>query len=581
MIVLPNPAWASAAYSFKPPPIAQGHCDEITDFVNKSLRIRWSLLPALPYHFAELVIAVSEIMRLEIHCQDRVGIAQDVLHILVSYQLDLRAIEVDPQLGRMYVAFPSVDFEKFQELMGKIRRITGVDDVKTTAFLPSEREHNELTTLLRTLPDGVIAIDTKAQVTVINDAATQALGLSAEQIVGQSLVPVVKGFNLSRWLESDDVLAQTRRLEINHKRFIADILPVMVPDESGHEILAGAVLNLKSESRLGEQMVVFKKGDQESFNSLQANSHLMRKVVREAKKMAQLDAPILIMGETGTGKELLARACHAASGRSGKPFLAVNCAALPDNVAESELFGYGPNAFAGSTEGKKGIFEQANKGTVFLDEVGEMSREIQTKLLRFLQDGSFRRVADENEVRVDVRVICTTQKDLPAMVQEGKFREDLFYRLNVLTLALPPLRDRKQDILPLAEFFIGRFAARLGRKSPRITESCAQFMLQYPWPGNVRQLENALYRAVTLLEGVELDKEQLQLPSYTNDFGYLEQDFDGTLDEAVKRFEANLLRKLFPAYPSSRQLAKKLGLSHTAVANKLRDYGISRKTVKI
>jgi transcriptional regulator of aroF, aroG, tyrA and aromatic amino acid transport len=297
--------------------------------------------------------------------------------------------------------------------------------------------------------------------------------------------------------------------------------------------------------------------------------------------MAQLDAPILIMGETGTGKELLARACHAASGRSGKPFLAVNCAALPDNVAESELFGYGPNAFPGSTEGKKGIFEQANKGTVFLDEVGEMSREIQTKLLRFLQDGSFRRVADENEVRVDVRVICTTQKDLPAMVQEGKFREDLFYRLNVLTLALPPLRDRKQDILPLAEFFIGRFAARLGRKSPRITESCAQFMLQYPWPGNVRQLENALYRAVTLLEGVELDKEQLQLPSYTNDFGYLEQDFDGTLDEAVKRFEANLLRKLFPAYPSSRQLAKKLGLSHTAVANKLRDYGISRKTVKI
>ncbi|WP_214000195.1 transcriptional regulator TyrR [Arsukibacterium sp.] len=520
-------------------------------------------------------------MRLEIQCQNRLGLAQEVLNILVGYQLDLRGIEVDPSLNRMYVSFPTVNFEKFQELMAKMRRIAGVEDVKTTAFLPSEREHNELTTLLKTLPDGLIAIDIKANVTVINDAALEALSVAQQDIQGQSLQGMVKGFNFQRWLESDEVLAQTRRFEIHGKRFIADILPVMVPDETGHEILAGAVINLKSESRLGQHMVAFKKGDQESFNTLQANSNLMRKVVREAKKMAQLDAPILIMGETGTGKELLARACHAAGSRAAKPFLAVNCASLPDNVAESELFGYGSNAFSGSSEGKKGIFEQANGGSVFLDEVGEMSTQLQTKLIRFLQDGSFRRVADENEVKVDVRVICTTQKDLPGMVQEGRFREDLFYRLNVLTLTLPPLRERKQDVVPLAEFFIARFAARLGRKAPRLTESCSQFLQQYPWPGNVRQLENALYRAVTLLDGYELEKDHLQLPSYTSDFGYLEQDFDGTLDEAVKRFEANLLRKLYPAYPSSRQLAKKLGLSHTAVANKLRDYGINRKTVKI
>ncbi|WP_166837912.1 transcriptional regulator TyrR [Rheinheimera pleomorphica] len=520
-------------------------------------------------------------MRLEIQCQNRLGLAQEVLNVLVSYQLDLRGIEVDPGLSRMYVSFPTVNFEKFQELMAKMRRIAGVEDVKTTAFMPSEREHNELSTLLKTLPDGLIAVDIKANVTVINEAALEVLAVSHDAIAGQSLQGMVKGFNFQRWLEGDEVLAQTRRIEIHGKRFVADILPVMVPDETGHEILAGAVINLKSESRLGQHIVAFKKGDQESFNTLQAHSNVMRKVVREAKKMSQLDAPILIMGETGTGKELLARACHAASSRSGKPFLALNCASLPDNVAESELFGYGANAFPGTTEGKKGIFEQANGGTVFLDEVGEMSHSLQTKLIRFLQDGSFRRVADENEVKVDVRVICTTQKDLPGMVQEGKFREDLFYRLNVLTLSLPALRERKQDVVPLAEFFIARFAARLGRKAPKLTDSCMTFLQNYPWPGNVRQLENALYRAITLLEGFELDKEHLQLPSYNNDFGYLEQDFDGTLDEAVKRFEANLLRKLFPAYPSSRQLAKKLGLSHTAVANKLRDYGINRKSVKI
>lgn len=520
-------------------------------------------------------------MRLEILCQNRLGLAQDVLNVLVSYQLDLRGIEVDPSLNKIYVAFPTVNFEQFQELMAKMRRIQGVEDVKTTAFMPSEREHNELLTLLRTLPDGLVAIDLKANVTVINEAALEALSVSREAIMGQSLQGSVKGFNIQRWLEGEDVLAQTRRLEIHGKRFIADILPVMVPDENGLDILAGAVINLKSESRLGQHIIAFKKGDTEGFNNIQASSNGMRKVVREARRMSQLDAPILIMGETGTGKELLARACHAAGGRNGKPFLTVPCASMPDNVAESELFGYGPNAFPGTTEGKKGIFEQANGGTVFLDEVGEMSTQLQTKLLRFLQDGSFRRVAEEKEVRVDVRVICTTQKDLPAMVQEGKFREDLFYRLNVLTLSIPPLRDRKQDVIPLAEFFIARYAARLGRKPPKLTDTCCQFLQQYPWPGNVRQLENALYRAVTLLDGHELEKQHLQLPSYTNDFGYLEQDFDGTLDEAVKRFEANLLRKLFPAYPSSRQLAKKLGLSHTAVANKLRDYGINRKTVKI
>ena len=175
-------------------------------------------------------------MRLEIHCQDRVGIAQEVLNILVHYQIDLRGIEVDPLLGRMYVAFPGIDFEKFQELMAKIRRIPGVDDVKTTAFLPSEREHNELSTLLKTLPDGVIGIDTKANVTIINDAALLALSVSSDEILGQSLANMVKGFNFLRWLESDDVLAQTRRFEIHGKRFVADVLPVMVPDETGHEI---------------------------------------------------------------------------------------------------------------------------------------------------------------------------------------------------------------------------------------------------------------------------------------------------------------------------------------------------------
>jgi transcriptional regulator of aroF, aroG, tyrA and aromatic amino acid transport len=284
------------------------------------------------------------------------------------------------------------------------------------------------------------------------------------------------------------------------------------------------------------------------------------------------------MGETGTGKELLARACHGASERSEHPFMTLNCAALPDDVAESELFGAGEKENQAS---QRGIFELADGGTVFLDEIGEMSSKLQSKLLRVIQNGSFRRIDSEQEVTVNVRIISSTNKDLLNLVSIGEFREDLYYRLNVFGLALPALRERRSDILPLAEFFIVKASQQIGRCHLKISEDCRDFIEHYPWPGNIRQLENVLTRAASLLEGDEIETTHLQLPAYTREHGYLEQEFEGTLDAAVKNFEADLLRKLYPAYPSTRQLAKKLGLSHTAIANKLREYDINKKTVKI
>lgn len=519
-------------------------------------------------------------MRLEISCKDRLGITQDVLDILVRHEIDLRGIDIDP-VGKIFLNFPELAFEEFQHLMPEIRRIEGVDDVKTTSFLPSEREHFELTTLLRTLPDAVFSIDQRGKVLLANEAAQFKLSLSEEDIQAEPISHWLKGFSFSKWLEGEEVLAQTHKLKLGDEDHIADILPIMVPGDN-EQVLAGAVIILKSELRLGQQVNAFRQSQEDSFGQLIGSSSSLRRVVREAKKMAILDAPILIMGETGTGKELLARACHAASGRKDKPFLALNCASLPDSVAESELFGYGPNAFeSGAPEGKRGIFEQANGGTVFLDEVGEMSAQLQTKLVRFLQDGTFRRIADEREVNVDIRIICATQKDLPEIVQDGQFREDLFYRLNVLSIRVPSLRERKADIPSLANHFVRQRSRRIGRTSPPIAEDCMLLLQNYPWPGNVRQLENALYRAVSLLDGDVLEKSHIQLPSYSNDMGYLEEEFEGTLEEAVKRYEASILRKLYPAYPSTRQLSKKLGLSHTAIANKLREYGINRKTVKV
>ncbi|MDB2387437.1 sigma 54-interacting transcriptional regulator, partial [Shewanella sp.] len=259
--------------------------------------------------------------------------------------------------------------------------------------------------------------------------------------------------------------------------------------------------------------------------------------------------------------------------RRDQPFIAINCAAMPDSAAEEELFGFVNNGAVV----KRGFFEEAEGGTVFLDEIAEMSRSAQVKLLRFLQDGAFRRVGGDEELRCDVRIICSTQKNLAEQCQTGHFREDLYYRIHVLTLHVPSLRERKVDIIPLTEMFLEHYSQQLATPVRRISVECRDYLLAYAWPGNVRQLKNAIFRAVSMVgDSAELTVEQLKLPSYAEGFGYFDHQFEGSLEQAMKQFEASLLRRLYPAYPSTRQLAKKLGVSHTAIANKLREYQISK-----
>lgn len=518
-------------------------------------------------------------MHLEIVCHDRVGMAQKVLGIFVEHDINVRGIEL-LQAGRIFINIPDLSFSELQAFMPLLRLVDGVEDVKTVPYMPSELERNELSTLIQTYPDPFISIDNKGYIRIVNTIGSALIGESEETLIGQHINMWLKGFNFNRWLDSNNVKAQTRRLKFQDDDFVADITPIYVANDNddGAKLLVGAVLVLKSESRLGQQINAFKQPNENTFSGIQASSTEMRKVIREAKRMSSLDSSILIMGETGTGKELLARACHGASDRAEHPFMTLSCAALPDDVAESELFGVGKK---GTEPGKRGIFELADGGTVFLDEIGEMSPKLQSKLLRVIQHGSFRRVNSEKEVTVDVRIISSTNRDLLNLVSIGEFREDLYYRLNVFGLTLPPLRDRRKDILPLAEQFTAKAAQQIGRTHLKISDDCRDFIQHYPWPGNIRQLENVLTRSASLLEGDKIETVHLQLPVYTREHGYLEKEFEGTLDAAVKDFEADILRKLYPAYPSTRQLAHKLGLSHTAIANKLREFDINKKTVKI
>ena len=317
----------------------------------------------------------------------------------------------------------------------------------------------------------------------------------------------------------------------------------------------------------------------QSFDIFIKNSLAMQKLIKQAKAFSLQSEPLLISGSTGSGKDLLALACHQYSQRGDQIFLGLNCAAMPDEVVESELYGHAPGAYPGAIDGKKGFFEQANGGSVLLDGIDEMSYRMQTKLIRFINDGSFRRVGDDNEVSVDVRIICATKVDLLSLVKQGKFREDLYYRLNVLPLSLPNLKDRREDIIELALYFINQFANKHGILAPDLTEEAKVVLLNYSWPGNVRELKNILYSALAQLNGKQITENDLILPKAADNNLYLDnENIEGkTLDEMTKHFEKQILQQLYQTYPSSRKLSKRLGISHTAVANKLREYGIKRE----
>jgi DNA-binding NtrC family response regulator len=247
------------------------------------------------------------------------------------------------------------------------------------------------------------------------------------------------------------------------------------------------------------------------FDRIVGASGALQQVLNVVRKVAKSNTTVLIRGETGTGKELIAGAIHHNSLRAGRNFVKVNCAALQENLLESELFGHEKGAFTGADKQRIGRFEQADGGTLFLDEVGDMSPNTQAKILRVLQEHEFERLGGTRTIRVDVRIIAATNRNLSQMVANGQFREDLYYRLNVVSLDMPPLRERKEDIPALANFFIQRFAGELKKKIDGLTPDALKLLMRYNWPGNIRELENALERAVLLTEGPSISSADLRL----------------------------------------------------------------------
>jgi two-component system response regulator AtoC len=314
------------------------------------------------------------------------------------------------------------------------------------------------------------------------------------------------------------------------------------------------------------------------FESILAKSRTMLDIFRTIAKIADFKTTVLITGESGTGKELVARAIHARSARKGAAFVAVNCGAIPENLLESELFGHKRGAFTDANADRRGLFEEASGGALFLDEIGELPLSLQVKLLRVLQEDTIRRLGDTKDIKVDVRIITATHRDLAADVKAGRFREDLYYRINVLPIAIPPLRSRREDVSLLIDHFITRNNARLGTSIRGVSVEARKSLLEYAWPGNVRELENTIERAMVLAETDVL--QAADLPERLRDALDPVQVHLASGELSIKRttaaIEQILIRRALQKTKGNRtRAAQLLEISHRALLYKIKDYKVT------
>ena len=310
------------------------------------------------------------------------------------------------------------------------------------------------------------------------------------------------------------------------------------------------------------------------FQGIIGRSRALQRILQQVAIVAPTDSTVLIHGETGTGKELVARAIHNLSSRRTRPYVRMNCAAIPSGLLESELFGHERGAFTGALMQRKGRFELADKGTLFLDEIGDISLELQPKLLRAVQEQEFERLGSATTIQVNVRMIAATHRDLRGMIQEEKFREDLFYRFNVFPIEIPPLRERREDIPLLVNFFVSKFAARMGKQIRSISSEWMDVLTNCPWKGNVRELANFIERAVIITRG-----EQLQIPSATLPTSS-EIVVAVNLSSSFRQAESNVildaLRATAGRIAGKGGAAERLGLKRTTLQNKMRRLGITK-----
>ncbi|RNB81879.1 sigma 54-interacting transcriptional regulator [Brevibacillus panacihumi] len=452
------------------------------------------------------------------------------------------------------------------------------------------RVNSALLTLINTISNGVLSIDQEGRIRQANSLAEQMLRGSeqAAAMEGMLVTSVFPDFPLAETLNAKEFKSYELAAKVNGKgyRYIADIKPVTADDA-----VTGAVVSIVDYENMKQLAFDFATPNRQiTFQEIICETPHMQHIKTIASRIAQSNSTVLITGESGTGKEMFARAIHEESPRSKHPFIAINCGAIPEALIESELFGYEKGAFTGAhAKGKPGKFELANKGTIFLDEIGTMPLYLQVKLLRVLQTKEIDKVGGTEAIPIDVRVIAATNNNLEQMVAEGTFRQDLYYRLHVIPIQIPPLRERKMDIVPLAQHFIRRYSVLLERNIQALSEEARLAMEAYHWPGNIRELENSIEYAINLSHPDETILRLSQLPSAIKNnlqdhtiVEHLETpDHPFPLEQSIlskqeyeKRQITHLLAEWGTSTTDKKRIARQLGISLPTLYRKIRHYQI-------
>jgi len=510
--------------------------------------------------------------------KDRVGLVFDISRVLAEQNINIISMEVAP--NDMYLEIgPPPPPDRLLWLNEQLLNIPQIQDVLVTSHMPHQEREQQLKTVLDSIVEGIVAINREEIITHFNPAAEQVLGYQENEVLGKKIGEIIGADSPLLAALHDGLPYNNRESVIVTPKGKSHYLSSGRPIRDVNGTIIGGVAVLKTMHDVRELVNSITKTHINNFSDILHVSRAMQRAIELAKLVAQNDSTVLIRGESGTGKELFARAIHQESPRREKVFAPINCAALPDNLMESELFGYEDGSFTGARKGgKSGLFEFANGGTIFFDEIGELSANLQAKLLRVLQEGKVRRIGSNREISVNVRIIAATHRNLEEMIRKGDFRDDLYYRLNVIPIHIPPLRERKDDLPLLINSLLLKINHRLKKQINYISDTAMRALIQYDWPGNVRELENVIERAVSLACQGEITFDHIMLDSENmSNRSFAASTPLGKLKDLLSEMECQILQEAIKKYGTSRQVGKHLGLSHTAILKRMHKYKLAEK----
>lgn len=454
-----------------------------------------------------------------------------------------------------------------------------ITEAKRCAMVSQIEKENSMIvrSVVEHVSEGIIAIDQKGCIRAFNPAAAKLLNRRSQDCIGQTVKMIFPEGRLSTILRDDNFYTD-EIVHVNGKYLVLNSIPMIQNGQrSGtlvtflpKQAITNAESRLRDRVRAGEQIAHY------HFDHILGNSVAIRNAIRQAQNFAHVDSNILLMGETGTGKELFAQSIHNESERTAGPFVAVNCAAIPENLMESELFGYEAGAFTGASKtGKIGLFESAHEGTIFLDEISEIPLSLQSRLLRVLQEREIRRVGANRVISVNVRIICATNRDLREMIRQGSFREDLYFRLKVLSIRIPPIREREGDIALLMQHYLSYYSHKFGKDMVQLTAEAIEAANAYDWPGNVREIRNISEQLAVLSESKWISAAEVEevLPiNLSKAGGKNESPKDG---DSLSLLERKRITEVLRHTHSRKEAAEILGISKTTLWRKCKELGLN------